>query len=510
MVLLLCSSRWLRWKVDIASIVFLLVVAVPWKLFYSVFSSSRSERLRKAAAFGGAVLMLFYWHFFWSILDAFPIMTSGKNDSDADDTSRLDLIGESVGRIAIVGVSLMASISGFGAVYQGFIMYDMWRCTSGTPEKLRSLVEQHQYTVHKCATLSRGLVTLDEVIAIIERDQDAPVDASLSVGAIANAVPVPALKDIYANDSNGFSKYDVYSGLDRSLSLGEVSSIGRIEAFRDVSYADAPSLLSRLDLAAGGVGSGQLMNGHSEEFAQDGTHIEGWEDVERLNLYLLQLTGLRDELVADREYFESGAKSLFLEMCELQDEHERSEYGRTPFGRVLILINSSYLVYCVYRFIMSALNVVYDRRARQDIVSKMAVWVSRYPWLAWLNGLFAVRSVSFVFITVMFVVSLRGFFLNARKFLVLWVSPVSRASVLHVLSFITGCYFIASMMLMRMALPYEYRMIVTAVMGNQQFQFYHRWNDLVFFGSSLITLGVHYLMRRARRAAGVWHTYVTA
>ena len=54
----------------------------------------------------------------------------------------------------------------------------------------------------------------------------------------------------------------------------------------------------------------------------------------------------------------------------------------------------------------------------------------------------------------------------------LWVNILSL--ILKVMIFPTGMYFMSMVVLMRMNMPEEYRAIVTEVLGDLQFNFYHR------------------------------------
>lgn len=59
-----------------------------------------------------------------------------------------------------------------------------------------------------------------------------------------------------------------------------------------------------------------------------------------------------------------------------------------------------------------------------------------------------------------------------------------------------GMYFCSSVLLMRMNLPAEYRVIITEVLGNLHFNFYHRWFDVIFLVSALSTIVVLYLSQK--------------
>jgi len=52
-----------------------------------------------------------------------------------------------------------------------------------------------------------------------------------------------------------------------------------------------------------------------------------------------------------------------------------------------------------------------------------------------------------------------------------------------------GMYFVSAVVLMRMNMPIRYRAIITDVLGDIHFNFYHRWFDLIFWISSMVTIG---------------------
>ena len=51
-------------------------------------------------------------------------------------------------------------------------------------------------------------------------------------------------------------------------------------------------------------------------------------------------------------------------------------------------------------------------------------------------------------------------------------------------------YFVSMVLLMRMNMPVQYRSIVTEVLGDLQFNFYHRWFDVMFLVAALCTIAI--------------------
>ena len=49
---------------------------------------------------------------------------------------------------------------------------------------------------------------------------------------------------------------------------------------------------------------------------------------------------------------------------------------------------------------------------------------------------------------------------------------------------------------MRMNLPLEFRRIVSEVLGDIEFHFYHHWFDVIFLVSAMISIVAFYLSRK--------------
>eukprot|EP01116_Phalansterium_solitarium_P007189 TRINITY_DN1970_c0_g2_i1.p3 TRINITY_DN1970_c0_g2~~TRINITY_DN1970_c0_g2_i1.p3 ORF type:complete len:268 (+),score=82.39 TRINITY_DN1970_c0_g2_i1:1143-1946(+) len=98
------NSRWFNWKVDLWLMSIGVIVVIPFYQFYLFFSTcGLSRRLTWLASL---TLLAGFVYGFWRIGDAFPIRAT---------TSWLS-IEMFISRIGVVGVTMMAVLSGFGAV----------------------------------------------------------------------------------------------------------------------------------------------------------------------------------------------------------------------------------------------------------------------------------------------------------------------------------------------------------------------------------------------------------
>ncbi|KAK2140765.1 hypothetical protein NP493_5574g00002 [Ridgeia piscesae] len=99
------SSRYFHWKLGLYAILFVLVVVLPFYIAYFTVSN-----IKLVAQFR-VVLTLASWlvflYFFWKTGDQFPILSPKHGVLS---------IEQCIGRIGVIGVTLMAVLSGFGAV----------------------------------------------------------------------------------------------------------------------------------------------------------------------------------------------------------------------------------------------------------------------------------------------------------------------------------------------------------------------------------------------------------
>ena len=112
------NSRYFWWYVAIYSMLFMVVVLTPFYIIFFVLSSSRlvSVTMRLPLSF---LVFGLYFYLFWKLGDPFPILSPKHG---------ILSIEQGVSRVGVIGVTIMASLSGFGAVnypYTSMAMFMM-------------------------------------------------------------------------------------------------------------------------------------------------------------------------------------------------------------------------------------------------------------------------------------------------------------------------------------------------------------------------------------------------
>ncbi|CAG2169681.1 unnamed protein product, partial [Oppiella nova] len=100
------SSRYLHWKIGIYAMLFMLIVILPFNIGYFLIANLRFIRRHFIKPLAAAVWLLFIY-LFWKIGDPFPILSPKHG---------ILSIEQGISRVGVIGVTLMALLSGFGAV----------------------------------------------------------------------------------------------------------------------------------------------------------------------------------------------------------------------------------------------------------------------------------------------------------------------------------------------------------------------------------------------------------
>lgn len=164
-------------------------------------------------------------------------------------------------------------------------------------------------------------------------------------------------------------------------------------------------------------------------------------------------------------------------------------------GRYFNFLGYFFSLYCIWKIFISTINIVFDRVGKKDPVTRGIEIVVH--WLGWnIDVTFWSQHISFILVGCIVLTSIRGLLLTLTKFFYKISSSKSSNIIVLILAQIMGMYFCSSVLLMRMNMPPEYRIIITQVLGDLQFNFYHRWFDVIFLVSALTSIFTLYLAHK--------------
>ncbi|KAF6215255.1 hypothetical protein GE061_010007 [Apolygus lucorum] len=364
------SSRYLHWIVGLYLILFMLIVAIPFYIGYYILINIRFVTPNMIRPLTTGIWLLFIY-LFWKLGDPFPLLSPKQG---------ILSIEQAISRVGVIGVTVMALLSGFGAVNYPY---------SSMAYFIRQVSNADALALEK-----RLLQTMDMILAKKKR--------------IA------------------LSKRGSKAGF----------SIGS---------------------PAGLWGMLRSKNTESDNI---------WQ--------------LKQEVSA----LEELSRHLFLEAHDARDQLARLEWAKTWQGKYFNCLGYFFSLYCVWKIFISTVNIVFDRVGKKDPVTKgMEILVH---WLGMnIDVTFWSQHISFFLVGCIVITSIRGLLLTLTKFFYAISSSKSSNIIVLILAQIMGMHFVSSVLLMRMNMPPEYRMIITQVLGDLQFNFYHRWFDVIFLSQSL-------------------------
>ncbi|XP_064394445.1 Golgi pH regulator-like [Halichondria panicea] len=384
--LLDASSRYFHWQLNLYCMLITVIFIIPFYVALLMVDNIRIVSRRRVARFLSLGMWALFLYLFWKLGDPFPILSAKHG---------IFSIEQLISRVGVIGVTMMAVLSGFGAVNAPYtyMAYFMRNVTDGDVQNQEK----------------RLLQTMDMIISKKKRI------------AAAQKQSLQFHEDQSGNKQSSMRKmWSVFSG---------------------------------------------KFSGTSENIGA-----------------LQKEVGALDELKSQ----------LFLEYVDLHSVKERMVYAKTLKGRYYDFIGHFFSIYCMYKIFICTINIIFDRVGKVDPVTRgLSITVN---WLGiQVDVEFWSQHVSFILVGIIVITSVRGLLISLTKFFYAIASTKSSTIIVLCLAEIMGMYFVSSVLLMRMNMPEEYRSIISAVLGDLEFSFYHRWFDVIFLVSALTSIGFLYL-----------------
>lgn len=380
------SSRYVHWKLGLYAILFMLIVILPFYIGYFILTNVRfiQRQLIKPLTIGS---WLGFMYLFWKIGDPFPILSPKHG---------IFSIEQLISRIGVIGVTIMALLSGFGAVnYPYTSMTYFMRNVSPSDIQMQE---------------RKVMQTLDMIIMKKKR--------------IALHEQEKKKQTVISNAASGIW------GMLKSVATTSNTSVENI-----------------------------------------------------------------NQLKQDVKALEELSKQLFLEAVDIHNMQERIEWSKTLKGKYFNCLGYFFSLYCMWKIFICTVNILFDRVGKVDPVTRGIEIAVNYMGINF-DVKFWSQHISFILVGVIVVTSIRGLLITLTKFFYAISSSKSSNIIVLVLAQIMGMYFVSSVLLMRMNMPSEYRSIITMVLGDLQFNFYHRWFDVIFLVSALSSIGFLYLAHK--------------
>ncbi|KAI9498155.1 Abscisic acid G-protein coupled receptor-domain-containing protein [Zychaea mexicana] len=207
-----------------------------------------------------------------------------------------------------------------------------------------------------------------------------------------------------------------------------------------------------------------------------------------------------DLLESEIQQLESLSETMKGDLNELARERAKSQFGQTWKGRLWILISHIFSFYCIYKLVVTTVNVVFRRAGTSDPITRMLSLLISHFGIS--DTAFWAQQLSFWFAGIIVFGSVRGFFQLLTKILRSFSQRVvvPKNNVVLFVAHMMGMYFLSSVLMMQSTLPPEYSHLISSSLSQIEFDFFRSWSDIIFVISWLLVAVVLYVLHQTNDA----------